>query len=491
MQIVWGDQISQETQGLDILGVRGLDQSLEASLVNGITTISIRARYFTILPWLLGEFFFEQKRSGATMFDPKLLQDFIARAEYLVLACTSLDESDGDMSGILGSQTFAKQINALRAGEQIAFPSDRTGAMLGVYLGPCRALGILADGPPGSVPPILLPPRGQQIWRARTASIGDTSALLSVLQAGTHLNSNLVREFVPHLSLKGLALNSEEATLLRAALTEDWTDSGSSEQYRRFVGTLDFLRLESERVPLQAERLLAEKYRQAVEVVVNDGVLLAWAEYEWRARLHFALETMFSAVCKTLADLGDANLSEIVATWKRDSELPSALTTSWPGASAAWEHTGKQAQSTVPKDLFLGELLPVGSIGSLSPHARALFAFAIVASLAEQSTVLREKGHFANRHSAGESALQLMDCDISEPFDQTLTKLAKICVDAHLATTYRKMAGGQKCSLRFFEDGARFIPTGLTAQAGRSGIRLHNVIGILAEAGVEGVRRAA
>ena len=57
MEVFWGDALGEETQGLDILGIRTLDQPLETALANGITTISLRGRYFTILPWLIGEFF--------------------------------------------------------------------------------------------------------------------------------------------------------------------------------------------------------------------------------------------------------------------------------------------------------------------------------------------------------------------------------------------------------------------------------------------------
>ena len=32
MEVFWGDSLSDETQGLDILGIRGLDQSLETAL---------------------------------------------------------------------------------------------------------------------------------------------------------------------------------------------------------------------------------------------------------------------------------------------------------------------------------------------------------------------------------------------------------------------------------------------------------------------------
>ena len=39
MEIFWGNPLTIEIKGLDILGVRGIDQAIEEKLVNGITTI--------------------------------------------------------------------------------------------------------------------------------------------------------------------------------------------------------------------------------------------------------------------------------------------------------------------------------------------------------------------------------------------------------------------------------------------------------------------
>ena len=239
MQLMWGDDLSQETRGLDILGVRGLDQNLEAALVNGITTISIRARYLTILPWAIGEYFAEEQATDSTLYDAKRFQNYLGRVEHLVLSATVADTADGDTSGLLGSLTFSAEMNALRAGEEIEFPSERTGAMLGTYLGPCRALGILADASSGSPVPVVLTPRGQQIWRARNATIGDADQVKAVIRNNDWLNWGLSESVAPYLSLKRLDRNSEEAALLRAALTQDWrSDPTSPGAYGRFQPNL-------------------------------------------------------------------------------------------------------------------------------------------------------------------------------------------------------------------------------------------------------------
>src|SRR4051794_33284451 len=122
MELFWGDGLDEETQGLDILGIRGLDQSLEIALANGITTISLRGRYFTILPWLIGEFFEAEKNAGTTNFAMDRLRNFIGRVEYLALACTVMDSSGGDGSGALGSVNHREAMAKLRSGAAVPFP---------------------------------------------------------------------------------------------------------------------------------------------------------------------------------------------------------------------------------------------------------------------------------------------------------------------------------------------------------------------------------
>ncbi len=494
MQVFWGEGLGEETQGLDILGIRSLDQSLETALANGITTISLRGRYFTILPWLIGEFFHAEVKAGATEFKADRFQAFIGRVEYLTLACTFMDDSGGDAGGALGSVTFRNVMDRLRAGAVIPFPKDRNGSVLGTYFGPCRAIGLVVPADSGSAQPLSLTPRGREIWEVRNDALGDQS-IRRLLWESESLSPEEVRAVLPHLSLMGLANAKAEAACLRNALETPWTTAGKGESvrkaYERFNGTLNWLEAEAKSGPLRANVLLADNYRRAIsEADGTSDIRIAWAEFEWRRRLHFALELIFSGLCETLRTKGQARISEVVVDWRMAFDLPPALMKIWPEAHLAWTRNGPEAAGSVPNGLLLDEI-PTSALGNMSSHVRPIAAFALIAGLASQSRALRAAGDFPNRHGLGERALVLVESGSDERFEQVLIHLAELVTEAHLTTTFRKMAGGQKCSLRFFPDGLRLRATDLTAGAGQSGSRLGNIIRILADAGSDRIAAAA
>lgn len=491
MDLAWGDGLGDDTQGLDIVGVRGLDQRLEAALVNGITTVSLRGRYFSLLPWALGEFFSIEVASEATEFDEARFKSFLARVEFLALACTSLDEGKGNSSGALGRVIFQSEMAVLSSNLSVAFPRGRNGSMLGTYFGPCRAVGLVRTREGSGVEPFLLTPRGQAIWEARKAALGE-GPWRALLWEAESLSPADAHALVPHFSLKRLAEATAEAEAFRNALLTPWSPEGPaaasvSNSYERFGQTIAWLRETAKGKPLRADTLLANAWkRAAVGEKCEFSVEQAWAEYEWRRRLHFALELILSAVSDAVRDRGQATLDEIVEEWRAEPELPVRLTMAWPQAVQAWGQTGGEAVAGVPANLFLAEG-PPDDLAKLKPHARALGAFALVAALAHQSASLRASNRFRNYQAPGESALACVETVGNKHFIETLRSLIEVVVQAHLATTFRKMGGGQKCSLRFFPEGSRLLTTDLDTRAGRSGSRLWNVIRVLEDAAVPGI----
>jgi|TARA_Y100000310_G_C20104803_1_gene544439 hypothetical protein len=57
MEKFWNIGEEKIIKGFDVLRARRYDQSLECLWVCRIPIISIRARYLTILPWVLSEFY--------------------------------------------------------------------------------------------------------------------------------------------------------------------------------------------------------------------------------------------------------------------------------------------------------------------------------------------------------------------------------------------------------------------------------------------------
>lgn len=492
MEIAWGKAFDDGTKGLDIVGVRGLDQSLEAALVNGITTISLRGRYFTLLTWAVGEFFATDVANNADTFDQERFKAFLTRVEFLALVCTTVDEGPGDPGGALGSVYFASEMMALRAGQAVSFPDGRTGAMLGTYFGPCRANGLMRFGDARRPEPFVLTPRGRAIWEARNAALGNEH-WRDLLWRAERITAEEAQALARHFSLKRLADVPGEAETLREALLSAWTPTGATAaesiavSYDRFAQTIEWLRRShAQGLQLRAGGLLSDVLRRAVNGESEEPVELSWAEYEWRRRLHFALELMLSAVSDTVRDLREATLEGVISEWTTDPVLAERLTEWWPNATEVHGQSGAAAVASIPAHLFVN-LNPPEDIVKLSPYGRTLAAFAILTSMTISTATLRVAGAFRDQKSPGDKVVDLVEAAQAEPFLVTLKNILEVVVSAHLATTFRKMGGGQSCSLRFFPEGMRLLTTNLATGAGRSGSRLGNVIKILEDAGVPGI----
>src|SRR5262249_41670277 len=143
----WNAGEKDVTQGLDILGYRRVDQGVEVEWVNGITTISQRARYLSLLPWLLVEYLRSEGLGQKEEIEPNYdrLIALHRRLEIVVLAATR--ETDRrfkrNTDGLIGPDLFGDEITRLERGEDIALTPTKGGASYATYVRPCQALGLI------------------------------------------------------------------------------------------------------------------------------------------------------------------------------------------------------------------------------------------------------------------------------------------------------------------------------------------------------------
>ncbi|MGB8094783.1 MAG: hypothetical protein WCF62_29380, partial [Pseudolabrys sp.] len=465
----------------------GLDQAIEASLVNGITTISIRARYFTILPWAIGTFTEIDTSNGAVLFDIDRLNRFMRRVQFLILAATIRDSHASSTRGALGSDLWDDEMAALKAGRNVPFPTKGSEAFLGTYFGPARALGLIADAPPGSPAPYKMTSRGTEIFELR-GQLLNGSPIVEVLKHGEVLDPQIVDLAVPEFSLGAMSAFGDEAAMLCRALFEPWksevlrTTERVAVAYRQFAGSIAWLNAALDENPGSATSVLNRNLSKRCGIGDTNEIADRWAEYEWRRRCHYALELMLSAVTKTLIEFGDNNLPSLISRWREQSSDQTAIVSAWSVPADLWQRSAKDACNSIPEQLFLGESLPTQKINALSAGEQALMAFGLIAALEKQTRRLRER--VSTRRGPGECAIAMVVAADHTPFQEFLELLvAETVVSPHLLTTLQKMANDLKCSLRFFSDGPVLRATGIMSQPGFSNDRLGNVMRILADIG--------
>ncbi len=486
MIITWGDDLLDTTQGLDILGVRGIDQAVELGLVNGITTISQRARYFSILPWALGEYFTEHASTG---FDWDSLTAYLRRVEFVTLAASRLDSelNGADASGALGANLHQERLATLVAGGTVTFPEDSGGAMLGTYFAPCRTIGLLLDG--DETIPYRLSPRGTEIWNLRKERLQSSPAIAGILN-GQEISRAQAEAAIPEFSLGSLDRSSGEAQLLYDALVTAWDPGTEAERqqvskaYEAFNGTITWAKRMLATDHESATGLIVRNFKNCAQGDQSSEIAFSWAEYEYRRRCHFALELMLFALTRSLAEFEEATIPQIVSSWFSTLDASPLLAKAWPTVSEARNLSGAEAVASVPRNLFSDKPVPTGDLRHLPIPDQAFSAIALLAATAEQTRATRRDGYFAQKStSPGEHAVSIIEGAGDEPFSKLMEGVVELTALSHLQTTLRKMGAGQKCSLRFFPDGPLLRPTGIGMAPGHSNDRLTNVLRILTDIG--------
>lgn len=491
MQLFWNSGEREKIRGLDILGVRQVDQSVEKDWVAGITTIAIRARYLSLVPWTLGLYYSTMVSEGAgeAEFDEDILVAMFRRMEFVTLAATKAGErwgESGDSYATLGSDLFADEITQLFSEGQVAIPDDRGGAAFGTYAMPCRAFGILAQQTSGSQL-VQLAPRGQSLFQTRQKLLETGGLAESVMFGGELTLEDLDRE--GHLfSLNGLQSSPQERSILLDAFRRPYLDVDEVERlYRRFAATLKWVFDESAEVALSSSEIIARNYSALVDRHQDspDEARLAWLEYDLRRRVHFSFELFLSSLTESLMNLTEATIDDAMKEWGPVDVVPAYLSDSTGLSSFDWADTCEALEARIPSGAFLGGPIDRRKPRELTPGPRAVFAVALLLVCQRQVRPYIDRGLIPDRRHYLERAFDILSRHHdSTAFEAVAELLALVVVEAHLRTTLRKMAQGQKCSLRFFPEGDVLRPTGTAVVPSYSGDRLSSVLEMLADLGL-------
>ena len=493
METFWNSGERDKIQGLDILGLRQLDQNLEAAWVAGITTISFRARYLTLLPWALAELYaHELKRGGGkAVIDASRLSEVFARLKFVVLAASAVGASwgeSGDTRGVLGSDLWSEQLAELKASGQLELPSTQGDDVYGTYVMPCRGFGLLTDSSSnGEGVPVAIGSRGQ-ILRNLWATTRDCDTVRSLLLNGGTLTTDHLTDVGRHFSVNGLVDAQEERERLTTWMFEPYEDRPSvTGTYENFAATTRWVARFIQYEGLGPDDVIARNFRHVVAIAPAsvEPVDLSWMEYELRRRIHFACELLLADVTGTLQHLTAGTVDAVAKHWMMVDGLSPAVRDVIGLDKPCPTKTLGEVMSGMPQQAFLAARLRAREARDTAPDGnRAFYGLALLLSCYRYTAQLRASGRLENRKHYMERAFELVDGNRSKPLAHVMRELAQhLAVEPHLATTLRKMGQGQRCSLRFFPEGDVLQPTGISVTPGFSASRLGNVLGMLADVG--------
>jgi hypothetical protein len=383
--LFWNAGEKEVIKGLDILGFRKVDQDLEKGWVSGMTTISQRARYLSLLPWLLMEYY---RRCGvdtgkAIAPDWDEFHDIERRLELVVIAATQLTDKQlgRKTGGLLGSDLFDEQMGTLAGGGAVELKIKRGGATFGTYVVPCRTIGLIGhDTIDGKWEAPKITPRGRRMHALRCHALGDSSVVQRILEGGS-IDAAAIAPEAAQFSAGALDRpeSDEERGLLESAILTP-EEGQDAETYIRFLTTVRFALTSIQAGRGASAAALAARYAEVTQPGVQPtDSALAWAAYEMHRRVHFSLELLLGALTSAISEVDGATVSDVVTVWTENDDLSPAIADCFvPGFQMDWAAPFSSFHRAIRDDAFLDGPVERGTANRLAARDRALFALTLL-----------------------------------------------------------------------------------------------------------------
>ncbi|PPB81356.1 hypothetical protein LV82_01403 [Albidovulum inexpectatum] len=350
-----------QVTGLDPLGMQRPIEVVYQSLLPGISTITLRLRYYSFFPWLLDAY---ARRSGSTALED--FRIFQRRAEALfALICARGDYEPGvagiewalrAVSGIGSDPSMDQIIDFSDGAAPDASPDNRYlknkgGAFGGIYASQLREMNLIRMDDPDLPVPYCLN-AAMPLAEAMQNELGDLAEVfLAAVEEGRVTVEDLDR--LAPLKPSRIREGSSEQAALVAILTGRQQNAGASDALRRQT-LLKLLELSKAlgRAPRADDAKWAWFETNDRDRSDDDnGVLGLWSLYQASDLMRLAYEGILSAGLRILnrAPFSRQPLTTLVADIAEFSGIDA--TESWSdtltalSAKAAPETTARNAQA--------------------------------------------------------------------------------------------------------------------------------------------------
>ncbi|WP_420430982.1 hypothetical protein [Hyphobacterium sp.] len=324
-------EIGQDT-GLDPLAMVRPTEALYQRLVPGISTITLRLRYYAFFPWMLEQY---ARTIGHTSLEK--FRVFQRRAEALYAL---IGVSNGYENGITGANWASRTLSeggeafnfadAAAPDAEIRYLKNKAGAYGAIYAGQMGEMGLVRAAEDHPID--IADERGREIAKAFSESVRDQEPLfLKVVERGTVTPEEL--EQLSVFKPSAISNGSDEQKLLRALLLGGFekalaTDGARNQTMRQLLELADQLGRRPRPEDAKWAWYDTQSEPGVLEADAEPLSLALWRLYHTNDLLRLAYEGMLKRALGVLALMPRRalTLTSLIEEVVAESELPE---TSW------------------------------------------------------------------------------------------------------------------------------------------------------------------